>query len=167
MRPAALPLLALVLVSPLAAQGGSWSACRTDSLSTYNCASYYSGTVTLASALKGQGVDQRETITATVTAGKVSCRAKRNDGPEVTGTGMIAVEHGNTADAGGYEIKVWCPMEAGERVGRSSSPGIEVMDQEAANYRTLQGKDEYEHPDSDEANGLAGTVTVTWRLERK
>jgi hypothetical protein len=41
------------------------------------------------------------------------------------------------------------------------------MDQQAADYTILDGKDSYEHPLTDEANGLAGTETITWQLRRQ
>jgi hypothetical protein len=43
---------------------------------------------------------------------------------------------------------------------------IKVYDQRVADYTTLDGKDEYEHPSADAANGLSGTETVTWRLRK-
>jgi len=161
---------ALAAVSPagLAAQRApAWTACKTDSLSTYNCASYYSGTVTMNSTLKATGVNQFTVVTATVTAGKVSCRLKTEETPEFTAPGMLMVEHDNNQNSGGYEIKVWCPDEPGKRVTRDDYALIEVMKQESRDYTRLDGQESYEHPDADDVNGVTGTVTTSWHLERK
>jgi hypothetical protein len=145
----------------------AWTACKTDSLSTYNCASYYSGTVTLNSTLKAAGVNEFTVVTATVTAGKVLCQLKTNEIAEFTAPGMIMVEHDNNANAGGYEIKIWCPEEPGQRVTRDDYPMIEVMKQESRDYTRLDGEESYEHPDTDGVNGVSGNVTTSWHLERK
>lgn len=163
-----LAFLTLLAPTALAAQvSTSWSACKTDSLSTFNCASYYSGTVTLASRLKAPGVDEQTSVVATVSAGKVTCKASYPDTPEFTAPGMLAVEHDNNANAGGYEIRVWCPEGPGIAVQRRDSPAIEILNQESRDYRTHEGKESYEHPDADEVNGVTGTVTTTWSLVRK
>lgn len=169
---ARLRLLAVLLVVALLpatarAQTGAWSGCRTDSLATFNCASYYTGTVTRAAELTTPSGTEKSLITANVTAGRVSCTVAVTGKPEWSGRGMLAVEHDNTENAGSYELRVWCPTEPGQKVGRRDDPGIEVLQQESANYGRLVGKDSYEHPESDEANGVRGTVTVTWRLERR
>jgi len=154
-------------VAPLQAQAsGAWSRCNMDSLSTWNCAQYYSGTVSITSELKGPNVNQARSVVATITAGRVSCRVKEPDSPEFEGPGMLAVEHGSTLNAGEFKIMVWCPAAAGERPTRQDSPSIETYDQRAADYATLDGKDAHEHPDADSANGLTGTETITWRLRR-
>jgi hypothetical protein len=154
--------------TPLAAQvSGAWSRCNMDSLATWNCAMYYSGTVTLSSELKGPGVNDVSSVTATVAAGKVTCRMKSTDTGEYEVPGMLTVEHASTENSGEYEIRVWCPDAAGKRPSRRDYPVIEIMDQKAADYTTLAGKDSYEHPDADEVNGIAGTQTVTWNLKRR
>jgi len=174
----ATPFRALLLVvfpislwqAPLAAQtSGAWSKCNMDSLATWNCAQYYSGTVTLVSALKAPsaGVDERKAVTATVTAGRVNCRVKSNDTPEFEGPGMVAVVHDGTGNAGGYEIHLWCPEESGRRPTRRDYPVIDVIDQQAGDYATLDGKDAHEHPDADSINGVSGTETFTWHLVRR
>jgi len=162
----ALALLA-TLCQPLPAQvTGDWSACNQDSLATWNCARYYSGTVTQKSELKGENLHETWSITATVTAGRVACRVVKDEAPAFDGLGMLVVAQEGTTGSGGYEIQVWCPSEAGERVGRRDSPVIEVMDKTAANYATLVGTESYEHPDADSVNGITGGVTVTWNLRR-
>jgi hypothetical protein len=162
-----LVLLAAVTVAPATATAQtSWSNCRTDQLSNYNCASYYSGTVSLTSQLKGSGVNEAWSIVATVTAGSVSCTVKQPDMAEYSGPGMLAVEHSTNANSGEYEINVWCPEAEGERVTRDDSPMIVVMDQQSSDYRTLMGRDEHENPSADAVNGLTGTETITWSLRR-
>lgn len=158
-------LLPLVLgVVPLRAQvSAAWSRCTTDSLSTWNCAPYYSGTVSYNSELKGSDFSQVRSIMATITAGRVACKVKEPDTPEFEGPGMLVVEHGSTANAGKYSISVWCPGAAGERPGRRE---IESYEQEATDYNTLSGKEAHENPDADAANGVTGTETITWALKR-
>lgn len=143
-----------------------WSACKSDSLSNFNCASYYTGTVTLSSDLKGANINQSLRIVATVTAGKVTCQTRGTETGDIDGPGMLFVEHENTENAGEYRISVWCPESAGKRPTRNDAPLIEIMDQQSRDYGTLEGKDSYDNPNSDEANGLSGTETVTWALRR-
>ena len=97
----------------------------------------------------------------------MSCTVASAGQPEFSGRGMIAVEHGNTENAGTYAIRIWCPTEPGTRPGRHDDPGITIEHQETANYARLIGKDSYPHPDTDEANCVRGTMTITWRLERR
>jgi hypothetical protein len=145
---------------------GAWSGCRADSLSIWNCSQYYTGTVSSSSDLKGTDLHITMSVVATVTAGKVSCHVKGSEVGEYTGPGMIAVEHSSTENTGKYIIKVWCPEAEGERVSRDDSPIIEVLDQQAADYRSISGTESYPHPDTDDANGLSGTYTATWQLRR-
>lgn len=153
---------------PLAAQAsGAWSACNMDSLSTWNCARYYSGTVTLTSELKGPNLHQTYRVVATITAGRVVCQVKGSEVGEYEGPGMLAVEHASTMNSGTYRIDVWCPEEAGKRPTRRDSPLIQVMKQPAADYAVLTGKDPHEHPDTDATNGLSGTETIEWALRRQ
>lgn len=161
-------LLPLALIpSVLPAQGSAtWSGCRTDSLSNYNCAQYYSGTVSLTAELKTANGTETSSVVATVAGGRVTCRVKASDAAEFEAPGMLAVEHGSNMNSGAFKIKVWCPEAAGERSTRGDSPSIETYDQRAADYATLEGKDAHEHPDTDAANGVTGTEVITWRLRR-
>jgi len=159
----------IVLQRPALLQGqasGPWSGCKTDSLSNYNCAHYYSGTVSYSSELKTPDGTETRSITATVAAGKVSCKVKTPDGPAFDGPGMLAAEHSGTGTSGKYNIKVWCPESPGERPTRGNSPSIDTYEQQAADYATLEGKDAHEHPDADAANGVSGTETIVWQLRR-
>ena len=164
----------VLLVLPLAltpsvlpAQGSAaWSGCRADSLSIYNCAHYYSGTVSLTSELKSANGTETSSIIATVAAGRVTCRVKLPDSPEFEAPGMLAVEHGSNMNSGAFKISVWCPAAAGEHVSRRDSPSIETYDQRAADYATLEGRDAHEHPNTDAANGVTGTEVISWRLRR-
>jgi hypothetical protein len=161
-------ILCLVAVLPGTAApqaAGTWS-CRTDSLATFNCAPYYSGTVTLTSELKGPGFTQTLSIVATVTAGRVMCTVKDSEVGDFEGPGMLAVPHETNANAGEYDIDVWCPEAPGERPTRDDSPMIQVMKQRATNYGTLEGRDEHENPSVDPVNQVSGTETITWRLRR-
>lgn len=166
-------LLPLVLIpavlgpATLDAQvSGPWSACKGDTLSTWNCAQYYSGTLTLTTELKGSDFHQTLSVVVTVTAGRVTCQLKGSEVGEFGGPGMLAVEHENTANAGEYRIDVWCPEAAGTRPDRADDPLIKVMTQRAADYATLEGKETNDHPDADPANGVTGSETITWRLRR-
>ena len=160
-------LVAALLASPLAAQApGRWG-CRVDSLSGFNCAQYYDGTVTLTSELKGTNVQQTFRAVATVSGGRVRCHVTGSEVGDFEGAGMIAVTHASSQTAGGgYEISIWCPEEAGQAPRRGSSPLITIQHQQAADYSTLQGRDAHQHPDTDAANGLSGTETITWTLRR-
>ena len=146
---------------------GAWSKCNQDSLSTWNCAQYYSGTVTFASTLKTADGTTTTAITATVTGGKVSCRVNDGKTPEFSGPGMLVVEHEGTTNTGQYGIQVWCPEEPGQRPTRKSYPVIAEQDLEATDYATLTGKDEHEHPEANAADGISGTETITWNLRRQ
>ena len=164
----------VLLVLPLAltpcaltAQGSAaWSGCKADSLAGYNCARYYSGTVSLTAELKSPSGTEATSIVATVTAGRVACRVKLPDSPEFEAPGMLAVEHGSNMNSGDFKISVWCPQAAGENVSRRDSPSIETYDQRAADYATLDGRDAHEHPNTDAANGVSGTEVIVWRLRR-
>ena len=162
-----LPLcLVVVFPSPVASQApGGWS-CRTDSLATFNCASYYSGIVSLTSELKGPGFTQTLSIVATVTAGRVMCKVKDSEVGEYEGPGMLTVPHDNNANAGGYDINVWCPEAPGERPTRDDYPVIQVMKQRATDFGALEGRDQHDHADVDPANQVTGSETITWRLRR-
>ena len=170
-RSGSISLLALGLIlqsqALLRAQANtSWSACKTDNLSNYNCASYYSGTVTLTAQLKTPDGTEARSITATVAGGRVTCRVKGPTEPAFEGAGMLAVEHESTANAGEYSVQVWCPDSPGARPSRDDAPVIDTYKQQAANYGVLEGKDAHEHPDTDAANGVTGTETITWSLRR-
>jgi hypothetical protein len=161
--------LAVLLQGSTALQAqanASWSGCKTDNLSNYNCASYYSGTVTLTAELKTPDGTETRSITASVSAGRVTCRVKGPTDPQFDGPGLLAVEHGNTANAGEYTIQVWCPDAPGAKPSRDDAPAIDSYQRQATNYGVLEGKDQHEHPDADAANGVTGTEIVTWSLRR-
>jgi hypothetical protein len=170
-RSAQLGLLLLALTlhapSPLRAQATtSWSGCKTDSLSNFNCAQYYNGTVSLSSELKTPGGTEVRSVVATITAGRVACRVKGPEGDAFEGPGMVAAEHAGTGNSGKYVIRVWCPEAAGAHPSRGDAPTIDTYDREAASYAVLEGKDAHEHPDADAANRVTGTETITWGLRR-
>ena len=162
-----LPLALVLGQAPLRAQvAGPWSGCKTDSLSNYNCAHYYSGTLSLTSALKTADGTVTRSIVATVTAGRVTCRVEETGTAAFEGSGMLAAEHAGTGNSGKYTLKVWCPEAKGERPTRNDTPIIDTYGQQAADYATLEGKDAHEHPAADPANGVSGTETLAWRLHR-
>lgn len=69
---------------------GRWG-CRADSLSGFNCAGYYNGTVTLSSELRGpSNFRQTVRVVATVTGGRVSCQVQGTELGEFTAPGMGA-----------------------------------------------------------------------------
>ena len=165
-RGLALGVLAVVLCPALQAQAAGQWACRADSLSGWNCAHYYNGTVTLTSELTGS-VHETHKIVATVTGGRATCRVSGSEMAEFEAPGMVAVTHEATLMVGGgYSISVWCPEEAGDRPRRGTEPQIKIQGQRATSYTTLEGKDSHEHPDADAANGVSGTETITWTLRR-
>lgn len=153
--------------APLTAQvPARWASCRMDSLATWNCAQYYSGTVTLTSELRGTNIRQSFRVVATITGGQVRCLVNGTEAGEYEGAGMLTVEPASTEIAGEYRINVWCPEEAGRPVRRRDSPLIVITEQRAADYTRLEGTDAHEHPDADAANGLSGTETIAWELRR-
>lgn len=161
-----LSVMSPALGAALQAQAAGQWACRADSLAGFNCAHYYSGTVTLTSELTGS-VHQTKKVVATVSGGRVTCRVSGSEVTEFEGPGMVAVAHEATlVVGGGYSISIWCPEEAGARPNRRDEPQIKIEGRQAATYATLEGKDSYENPEADAANGIAGTVTVTWTLRR-
>lgn len=161
-------MLAMVLCQvPVSGQvAPAWSKCNQDALSTWNCASYYSGTMTLTSDLKGPNFRQTLTVTATITAGKVVCQTKSSELGEFGGPGLVAVTHAGTGTSGGYEIQVWCPDQPGDKAERGDSPSIQTYEQRATDYATLSGSDSHEHPEADAANSVTGTEKITWNLRR-
>jgi hypothetical protein len=163
----ALSVATVLAYTPVHGQGtGSWSGCKTDSLANYNCASYYSGTVSLTSELKTPNGTEMRSVVATVTAGRVACQVKDVAGSVFEGPGMLAAEHASTGTSGKYTLRVWCPEAKGQRVTRDDSPVIDTYEQQAGDYATLAGKDAHDHPDADPANGVSGTETVAWQLRR-
>ncbi len=168
MKYALVILLALTAITPrLHAQAGRWE-CRADSLSGFNCAGYYSGSVTLTSELRGSDLAQTRRVIATVTDGRVSCQVSDSEAGEFGGAGMLAVTHeAALAVGGGYSISVWCPASEGEQSHRGDDAMIVIMQQRAPDYAVLEGRDEHEHPDADAVNGLSGTETITWSLRRR
>jgi len=160
-------IVSLVLCAPLTAQiPARWASCRMDSLATWNCAQYYSGTVSLTSELRGTNIHQAFRVIATVTGGQVRCRVNGTEVGEFEGPGMLAVEPASTENAGEYRINVWCPEAADRPVRRRDSPLIVITEQRATDYARLQGTDAHEHPDTDAANGVSGTETIAWELRR-
>ena len=142
-----------------------WSACRGDTLSTWNCASYYSGTFTTTSETKTADATTTNSIVATFAGGKVTCRIKDSEsGDDFEGAGMLAVQHEGTGDAGEYNILIWCPEAEGDHPSRHEQPNLQSYKQRAADYATLEGKDSY--TEKDEANGVTQTVTTTWTFRR-
>lgn len=161
-----LGVLATGLCPALQAQAAGQWACRADSLSGWNCAHYYNGTVTLTSELTGS-VHQTHKIVATVTGGRATCRVSGSEVTEFEAQGLVAVTHEATLTVGGgYSISVWCPEQAGDRSRARTEPQIKIEGQRAASYTTLEGKDSHEHPEADAANGVSGTETITWSLRR-
>lgn len=162
-----LPAVLLLVPALLRAQvSPAWSQCKGDTLSTWNCANYYSGTVSLTSELKGTGIHETYSAVATITAGKVICHITGSEAGEWEGPGMVAVQHDNTGNGGDYAIMVWCPESDGEPPSRYDAPMLHVQHQRAADYAVLSGKDEYEHPSADAANGITGTETLSWQVRR-
>jgi len=165
LRVARLHILGVAALAPaLHAQAANPWACRGDSLSGWNCARYYNGTVTLSSEQTGS-VHVTYKVVATITGGRVSCRVSGSEVTEFEAPGMLAVTHEVAlTTGGGYSISVWCPEQAGDLPHARTEPQIKIEKQRAANYTTLEGKDSY--PNDDAANGVSGTETITWSLRR-
>jgi hypothetical protein len=164
----ALALLAVLLVpAALPAQiSPAWNTCKGDTLSVWNCAHYYSGTVSFASDIKGADLHETYSVIATVTAGRVHCKIKGSEVGEFEGPGMIAVEHKSTMNGGEYSIDIWCPEEEGQKTDRHREANLKVYPQQASDYATLAGKDEHESANADPANGVTGTDITTWQLKK-
>ena len=110
----------------------------------------------------------------------------------ITGPGLVAVEYGtNTEDdpkGPFYLITVACPSPAGEEITTNLRTGERTVNrvlgeppdgfrggsQQASSYQRpgtqrdveLTGTTVDENPDADAANGLTGTLTVTWKLTK-
>ena len=161
-----LGVMAAALSPALQAQAAGQWACRADSLAGFNCAHYYNGTVTMTSELTGS-VHQTKKVVATVSGGRATCRVSGSEITEFEAQGLVAVVHEATlVVGGGYSISVWCPEEAGGQPNRRDEPQIKIEKQRAATYATLEGTDSFENPEADAANGIAGTVKITWTLRR-
>jgi hypothetical protein len=164
-----LPLAALLLPTTTNAQfiSPAWNTCRGDTLSTWNCAHYYSGTVSVTSELKGpNNLHETYSLVATITAGKVVCHTKGSEVGEFSGPGMVAVQHDDTGNGGDYAIMIWCPESEDDRPTRHEQPNVHVQHQRAADYAVLSGKEEYEHPSADSVNGITGTESLTWNVRK-
>ena len=158
-----LPLL-LSQVSLQAQVSPRWSACRGDTLSTWNCASYYSGTFSTTNETKTADGTTTSSVVATLAGGRLTCRIKDSESGDFEAAGMVAVQHEGTGDAGEYNILIWCPEAEGDRLSRHEQPNLQSYKQRAANYATLEGKDSF--TENDEANGVTQTVTTTWTFKR-
>jgi hypothetical protein len=109
----------------------------------------------------------------------------------ITGPGLVAVEYGTntTDDPKGpfYSITVACPSPAGEEITTSLRTGERTVtkilakppdrfngSQAHSSYERsgterdveLRGTTTDENPDADAANGMTGTLTVTWQLTK-
>jgi hypothetical protein len=108
----------------------------------------------------------------------------------IRGPGVVAVEYGtNTEDdpkGPYYKVTVACPSPQGEEVNTDLRTGektvLKVVSRppdkfsrgEMSSYKqpgterdeVLRGTTVDEHPEADAANGLTGTVTVTWKLAK-
>lgn len=106
----------------------------------------------------------------------------------IKGPGLVAVEYGtNTSDdpkGPYYRITVACPSPAGEEINTEFITGQKTVlkrtsvlpkgfdGEEMSSYKrpgtqkdpVLQGSTVDEHPEADAANGLTGTLTITWKL---
>ena len=141
-----------------------WSACRGDTLSTYNCASYYSGTFSTASETKTADATTTSSVVATLAGGRLTCRIKDSESGDFEAAGMVAVQHEGTGDAGEYLILIWCPETEGDHPSRHEEPNLQSYKKRAADYATLEGKDSF--TEKDEANGVTQTVNTTWSFKR-
>jgi hypothetical protein len=100
----------------------------------------------------------------------------------VSGEGLFILEtpKGIVSDAT-YTIRIACPKpatqwrkeEAGQPVKTGAEPSepadlktnpIEVIEKPATDFAVLQGSETLAHPESDEVNGVAGTLRLAWRL---
>lgn len=170
--PAFFLLAASLATTPVSAQQGSI---------------YYSGSVTWAGQWKisnrnttGSGGDS---VTVTIDSGaaysavpgptRVTCSGRgwsigaAREEWAVTGRGLVDIvtdPDGDTPGAGAYQIRVACGTN-GEPARFDHGASV-TIDSVTADLTRLEGTQAYDHPQTDEANGVTGTMRVTWRLRK-
>jgi hypothetical protein len=146
---------------------------------------YYSGTVAWSGRWRfsnefGSG-SGGETVTATIDSAaalsavpvptRVTCGGKvssQGSSQTVSGNGLVDIvttPDGETPNSGTYLIRVACGSE-GSPAKLDHGIAITINRQETVtpDLRVLIGSETYEHPNTDRANNLTGTLTVSWRL---
>ncbi len=175
-RPARwLAVASLLSAGSLAAEPQDPPACRPHLVSC-NIGDHYSGTFKRLSVVEYPGGKTTEDVAARVVRGKTSCEGSitstdpsAETGP-IRGDGLLAVEWGkgteDDPEQPWYRIAVACPGVNGSpaRMGGSE---IDTYKQPRRTFSLLEGKSEEEHPETDEVNGVTGTVRLSWSLSRE
>lgn len=152
-----------------------------------NYAHLYSGTFSWQSDLSGPWGQTRLSVTVTVINGVATCDGSEtsvtiNDGGRSTdvgsiqGDGLIAIEfETDSADRPVYRVTAACPSpQWPPALNRPVQPAElgnsyfeESYQQPMPNPNsTLRGMRRGAHPDVDSVNGVTGTMTVSWTLQR-
>jgi hypothetical protein len=156
-----------------------------------NYAHLYSGSFSWQSELLGPYGQNRRSVTVTVVKGTATCDGSETDvniskvGDQtytttevgtIKGPGLIAVEFENdSAGAVIYRVTGACPSPRWEAARQSPVQPAELgnsYEEESYNqpasamWIDLVGNRSELHPDTDQVNGVSGTIRVTWSLKR-
>jgi len=156
-----------------------------------NYAHLYSGSFSWQSELLGPYGQNRRSVTVTVVKGTATCDGSETDvniskvGDQtytttevgtIKGPGLIAVEfEKDAAGAVVYRVTGACPSPRWEASLQSPVQPAELgnsYEEESYNqpasamWIDLVGNRSELHPDTDQENGVSGTIRVTWSLKR-
>ena len=156
-----------------------------------NSAHLYSGSFSWQSALLGEFGQNRRSITVTVVKGEATCDGSETDvsiskvGDQtytttevgtIKGPGLIAVEFDeDSAGALVYRVTGACPspvwQASRQAPSRPAELGNSYYEQSYNQPATAIGIDligsrSEPHPDTDQENGVSGSIRVTWSLKR-
>ena len=173
--------VALYITAPITS--GAYLASQTPActFSVVHCnyAALYSGSVSWDVTANAAKYHRVEKVTVTVVHGVATCDGTVSETDQgvtqtgtIKGTGMIAVEFDKDTDVGKhYIVTAACPSVAG--MGSPVTPA-QLDGREHGSYKQpsdlapgspLKGSTS-SHPDDDPANGVTGTVNVSWDLKR-
>lgn len=169
----------VVVVVALASRSPQEPTCQMKVVSC-NYAYLYSGQFSWTNTIKGPASQFYEQVTVGVKNGVADCLGtvrETSNGQTTAGTvsgpGLFAVEfERDSANKLVYRITAACPTAAGmgspvqrAELGHHS---LETYEQRATTIaqKVIQGSSNYPAPETDEANGVTGTVQVTWNIAR-
>jgi len=145
-----------------------------------NYAYLYSGQFSWDNTINGSASQFHEQITLAVNNGVADCQGsvkETENGQTTTGTvsgpGLFAVEfERDSVNQLVYRLTAACPTVAG--MGSPVQPAelghhdMETYQQRATTIaqKLIQGGSSYPAPETDPANGVTGTVRVSWKITR-
>ena len=140
----------------------------------------YSGQFSWANTIKGSASQFHEQVTVSVKNGVADCLGtvrETSNGQTTNGTvsgpGLFAVEfERDSANKLVYRITAACPTAAGMgspvQAAELGHHDVETYQQRATTIgqKVVKGSSNYPAPETDEVNGVTGTVQVTWNITR-